>query len=162
MLWLLPRKAQAVVQCQPVVHLPVVLHVELGVVVNHAAFDQPRLLQVLREHADRRVGEAESRIERVVGVIAEVDVALEAEIRHAARAGVLRLEAVVVVEAGLERVRVPDPRHADGDVLRAVDVEEPREDLIGWSGQRADAGRAHDAAAPSKCRRHVDALAVPP
>ena len=106
---LLAREAHAVVERQPAVHLPVVLQVELGVVVDHAAFDQLRLLQVLREHADRRVGEAEAGIERVVGVVAEVDVALEAEIRHAARAGVLRLEAVVVVEAGLARVTRPTP-----------------------------------------------------
>ena len=162
MLRLLTREPQAVVDRQPVVHLPVVLHVELGVVVDHAAFDEPRLLQVLREHADRGVGETEAGVERVVRVVAEVDVALEPEVGDAARAGVLRLEAVVVVEPGLERVRVPHLRHADGDVLRAVDVEEPGEDLIRRSGQRPDAGGAHDAAAPAECRRHVDPLPVPP
>ena len=134
---LLAREPHAVVERQPGVHLPVVLQVELGVVVDHAAFDQLRLLQVLREHADRRVGEAEAGIERVVRVVAEVDVALEAEVRHAAGAGVLRLEAVVVVEAGLARVRAPDLRQADRDVLRAVDVQEPGKQLIRRPGQVA-------------------------
>ena len=40
---LLVREAHAVVERQPAVHLPVVLHVELGVVVEHAAFDELRL-----------------------------------------------------------------------------------------------------------------------
>ena len=39
---LLAREPHAVVERQPVVHLPVVLDVELGVVVDHAAFDELR------------------------------------------------------------------------------------------------------------------------
>ena len=119
-----------------------------------------RLLQVLREHAGRGVGEAEAGIEGVVGVVAEIHVALEAEVRHAAGAGVLRLEAVVVVEAGLAGVAAPHLRQADRDVLRAVDVEEPREELVRRPWQIADAGgaglRRHDAAAPRERRRQVD------
>ena len=159
---LLPREAQPVVERQPRVHLPVVLQVELGVVVDHAAFDQRRLLQVLREHTDGRVGETEAGIERVVGVVPEVDVALEPEIRHAARAGVLRLEAVVVVEAGLAGVAAPHLRQADRHVLRAVDVQESGKDLIGRPRQRAHAGRAHDAVPPAERRRQIDPRAVEP
>ena len=118
---LLAREAHAVVERQAAVHLPVVLQVELGVVVDHAAFDEPLRLLVLREDAGRRIGEAEAGVERIRVVVAEVDPALEAQ--AAAGADVLRLEAVVVVEAALERMAPRDLRHADRDVLRAVDVQ---------------------------------------
>ena len=42
--------------------------------------------KVLREHAGRGVRKAEARIERVVGVVAEVHVTLEREIGDAAGA----------------------------------------------------------------------------
>ena len=56
-----------------------------------------------------------------------------AEVGDAAGAGVLRLEAVVVVEAGLDRVAARDLRQADGDVLRPVDVQ-PARDSAGCGG----------------------------
>ena len=162
----LVREADAVVERQLAVHLPVVLQVELGVVVDHAPFDQLRLLQVLREHANRRVREAEAGVEGVVRVVGEVDVALEAKVGHAARAGVLRLEAVVVVEAGLARVAPPHLRHTDRHILRAVDVEASWKQLVRRPRQIADAGsaglRRHDAAAPAERRRQIDPRAVEP
>ena len=161
-LGLLAGEPHAVVERQPVVHPPVVLRVELGVVVDHAAFDQLRLLEVLREHPRRRVGKAEARIEGVVGVVAEVDVALESEVRHATGAGVLGLEAVVVVEAQLERVGGLHLRQTDGNVLGSVDVQEPWKDLIGRPGQGAHAGGALDSAAPPESRRQGDLVAVEP
>ena len=124
MLRLLPRKPDAVVDGQLVVYLPVVLDVELRIVVNHVAFDEIGGLQVLREHASRRVRKPEARIEAVVGVVAEVHVALEREVGDAAGPGVLRLEAVVVVEAGLERVRAHD-LSVDGHVFVRLMFSQP-------------------------------------
>ena len=153
---LLPRKPHTVVHGQLVVHLPVVLDVELRVVVDHVAFDEIGGLQVLREHAGRRVRIPEARIEAVVGVVAEVHVALEREVGDAAGAGVLRLEAVVVVEAGLDRVRAHDLRQADGHVVRAIDVQPAGVPLI--------RRRRADAAAPSEDWRQIDhaVLFIPP
>ena len=149
MLRLLVREAEAVVEGQAVVDLPVVLHVELGVVVDHAAFDELRRLQVLGEDASRRVGEAEARVERIVGVVAEVDVALERQVGDAAGAGVLRLEAVVVVEAALERVAAGNLRHADGDVLRAVDVQ-PTGIPLTWHRRRRAVPRCPGRGCPNR------------
>ena len=75
---LLVREAHAVVERQPAVHLPVVLDVELGVVVDHAAFDRASsCCRYCVKTPDRGVGVAEAGVERVVGVVAEVDRALE-------------------------------------------------------------------------------------
>ena len=96
-------EADAVVERQPAAGLPVVLRVPLDVLV--APLGQ-RVLVGLRvdvEHAGGRVRVAEARIERVVGVVGEVDLAVEA------REDALRLEAVLVVEAGLRRRASPRP-----------------------------------------------------
>ena len=89
MLWLLAREPYSIVHGQPVVHLPVVLDVELRVVVDHMPLDEVRGLEVLRKHAGRRVRKAESGIESVVGVIAEVHITLKREVGDAAGARVL-------------------------------------------------------------------------
>ena len=144
---LLVREADAVVEGQPVAHLPVVLDVELGVVVDHAAFDELLGLLIAREDAERRISVAEPRVQQVVGVVVEVHRALERD------AGVLGLEAVVVVEPALERVPAGDLRHADRDVLRPVDVQPAGIALVGRG--------VADAAAPVEDRRQVDRRAVP-
>ena len=63
-------KPDAVIDRETTVHLPVVLRVRLGVVVEHASFDQLRLLQVLAEHAERSIGITEAGVEGVVRVVA--------------------------------------------------------------------------------------------
>ncbi len=141
-----------VVERQPAVHLPVVLDVELGVVVDHAAFDELRGLQVLRGRRPvAAFAKPKVRVERVVRVVAEVHEALEAGC--VAGAGVLRLEAVVVVEAALERVAAGDLRQADRDVLRPVDVQPAGIALV--------RRRRADAVAPAEDRRQVEPRAVP-
>ena len=97
----LVREPQAVVERQLAVHLPVVLHVGLELVVDELPFDERGLLRVRGEHAERRVGEAEPGIERVVGVVGEAQVALERQ--RVALVQVLLLQAVVAVEADLRR-----------------------------------------------------------
>ena len=87
---------------------------------------------------------------------------MESEVRHTARAGVLGLEAVIVVEAALDRMSVPHFRQTDRDILGPVDVQKPWKKLIGRSGQVARGGSAHDAAAPAERRRQIDLLAIEP
>src|SRR5439155_23432953 len=129
---------------------------------DHAAFDQLRLLEVLRKHARCRVGEAEARIKGVVRVVAEVDIALESEVRHAAGAGVLRLETVIVVEAALDRMSGPHLGQTDGDILGPVDVQKPWKDLIRRPWQCAHSRGPLNAAAPPEGGWEVDPLAVEP
>ena len=62
----------AVVERQPVGDLPVVLDVGLVVGVDVLALDEPRRLRVGAEDAERGIGVAEAGVERVVGVVAEV------------------------------------------------------------------------------------------
>ena len=108
-------EADAVVERQLACRPPVVLHVELEVRV--APFGDRELvgLRVGVEHAGRGVGVAVTRVERVVGVVGEVDAAVEA------REDALRLVAVLVVEAGLGVVRAEQlgevDEHVVGDVL---------------------------------------------
>ena len=120
----LVREPQAVIERQVAVHLPVVLHVGLDLVVDELAFHERGLLRVRGEHAERRVGEAEPGIERVVRVVGEAQIALERQ--RVALVQVLLLQAVIAVEADLRRVRAEDLRQADRDVLRRVGVEERR------------------------------------
>ena len=116
------RKTDAVVQRQPAVHLPVVLDVALGVVVEHAALNELRGLQVLVVYAKNGVRIAVAGVERVVGVVGEVNIPLEGQVGDATGADVLRFEAVVVVEAALEGMAAGNPGQRDRDVLRPVDV----------------------------------------
>ena len=102
---LLVHEPQAVVEREPLAHLPVVLDVELGVVVDRAGLDVLLRLLERAERADRRVGVAERRVERV-----RADrILLEADVAERVVARLLRLVAVGVVEAGLERVAAPRP-----------------------------------------------------
>ena len=64
----------------------------------------------------RGVGVAESGIQRVVRVVGEVHLALERQ-RAQRQVDVLRLEAVVQVEPGLDRVASHDLGQADRDVV---------------------------------------------
>ena len=143
---LLMNQADAVVERQLVVHLPVVLDVAFSVVVDELPLDIPRELVVRREHPERGVGEAEARVERVAGVVREV---------HRARPALalLRLVAVRVVEAGLDRVPADQLRQADGDVVGRIDVE--------IAGERHVGRRIRDAAAPREAGGHPEPRAVP-
>ena len=99
----LVREPQAVVERQVAVHLPVVLHVRLDLVVDELSFHERRLLRIRGEHAERRVGEAEPGVERVVRIVGEAQIALERQ--RVALVQVLLLQAVIAVEADLRRVR---------------------------------------------------------
>ena len=158
----LMHEAHAVVDRQPIGRAPAVLQVALDVVVDELAFDETRLLAVGREDADRGVGERKPGVERVAGVVAEVDRALEVE----RGVEILRLDAVIQVEPGLGRVAPHDPGQADHDVLRRVDVQERREAEArrragaGTAVRRADAaGRAGHG--PRQPGRQQDAPAFP-
>jgi hypothetical protein len=74
-------------------------------VARYAPSTPPRLLRVRAEHAERGVRETEARVERVVPVVGEADVAVD-------RALAAALEAAEVVVAGLDRMVVPDLRDA--------------------------------------------------
>jgi len=99
-----------VIQGQVPGHFPVVLDVTLHIVVEKAAFDVCRLLQVLIVGPQDRVRETEPAVEGVVGVIAEVHVALPVQVRDTAGARVLRLITVVEVEPAFDGVLPPDLR----------------------------------------------------
>ena len=136
------------VERQTAVHLPVVLDVGLGVVVEHAALDELRGLR-------GSVGRPPPRRSRSrTGYRARCW--CRCRIRrapwNARSADVLRLEAVVVVEAGLERVAAGDLRQADRDVLRPVDVQPAGIALVGRRGADAAAPRERRAAGSSGCR----------
>ena len=92
-------EAHAVVDREVVAGLPVVLHVELDVVVAPFRNGELRGLRVGVEDAGGRVRVGIAGVERVAGVVLEVDRAVEAG------EDALRLERVLVVEARLERVR---------------------------------------------------------
>ena len=143
------HEAHAVVERGPAVHLPVVLNVALGVVVEVFALDVARQLVVGREAAEHRVREPELRVDRVAGVVREVE---RPERRRAVL--VLRLVAVIVVEPGLQRVTPRDPGHARGEVLGRIDVEEAR---VGHVGRRVG-----DAVAPGHAGRRDPELTVDP
>ena len=89
---------------------------------------------------------------RLFESLLKIDRALERD------AGVLRLEAVVVVEPALERVPARDLGHADRDVLRPVDVQ-PAGIALVWRSRRSIV-RA-DAAAPVEDGRQVHRRAIP-
>ena len=111
-------EADAVVERQLAVDLPVVLGVPLEVLVLPL---RQRVLVGLRvgvEDAGRRVRVAEARVERVVRVVDEVDLAVEA------REDALRLVAVLVVDAELGGVRSPDLGQVRERVLGGVLVRE--------------------------------------
>ncbi len=114
---LLVREPDAVVEGQALRGLPVVLDVTLDLVVEVAALDEPGLLGVLADDAQRSVRVAEAAVERVVRVVAEVHVPLEPG------ALILRLVAVVQVEPGLCGVPAHDLCQAECEVLRPVDVQ---------------------------------------
>ena len=100
---LLVHEPHAVVERQPVVHLPVVLDVGLVVVVDVLALDELRRLVVGAEDPERGVGEPEPGVERVVGVVAEVERA--ERVALVLRACAARL----LVVAGLDRVAARAP-----------------------------------------------------
>ncbi len=108
-------EADAVVERQLLAGAPVVLQVELEVRVPPLGNRELVGLRVGVEHAQRRVGVAVPGVERVVGVVGEVDAAVEA------REDALRLVAVLVVDAGLGVVRAEQlgdvGEHVVGDVL---------------------------------------------
>src|SRR4029453_1682027 len=106
-----------------------------------------------------RVCVAVTGFEGVVGVVAEVDVALEGQVGDAAGTDVLSLEAVVVVEAALERVAAGNLRQADGDVLGAVDVQPTGIALAGHRGRCARTRITLNATAPREVRRQGDCSA---
>ena len=144
-------EAQAVVERQPAVHLPVVLEIPLDVVVEEVALDELRVLRIRREHPRRGIGEAECGVERVVGVVREAERSLPGI------AGlVLRLVAVIQVEARLRGVPAHHLGRTDRNILRAIDVQEPGEDDIGRGIVRR---RIRDSRAPGK-RRWNDNPAV--
>ena len=120
---LLVDQAQAVVERELAIDLPVVLDVALGVAIDEAAFDIVRELVVGAEHAHRGVRESKAAVERVAGVVGEGQ-------RAGPPLALLRLEAVRVIEAALDRVRPLDARDADGNVVGRVLVEEPRERYV--------------------------------
>ena len=99
-----------VIQGQVFGHFPVVLDVTLDVVIEEAAFDVRRLLQVLIEDPQDRVRETEPAVEGVEAVIAEAHVALPVQVRDTAGARVLRLPTVVEVEPAFDGVLPPDLR----------------------------------------------------
>ena len=108
----------AVVERQTVVGLPVVLHVPLDVLVVPFGQRVLRGLLVDVEHARGGVRVAEPGVEGVVGIVPEVDLAVEAG------EDALRLETVLEVEPGLRGVRSPHFRHVGDDVVRDVLVGE--------------------------------------
>ena len=95
------HKADTIVERQAVGHLPVVLYVGLGVVVNEAALDVARELVVRGEGTKGGVGKAEARIQGIVSVVAEIDIAGPA-------LTLLRLEAMGVIKTGLDCVTGED------------------------------------------------------
>ncbi len=90
-------EADAVVERQPILHAPVVLHEELVIDREVGAFGPAGRLRIGAEDADRRIGEPERGVERVVGVVGEADVAGDV-------AGAAPLQAAEVVVARLQRV----------------------------------------------------------
>ena len=122
---LLADEADADVQRELVVHLPVVLDVGLGVVRDVPAFHEPGELLVRVEDAERRIREPVLRVERVVGVVRQVQRA------WSAAAAVLGFVTVVVVEADLQRVAPGDLGHARLNVLGQVVVEPARIRQVG-------------------------------
>ena len=141
---LLMREPQAVVERQPIVHFPVVLHVPFDVVIEVVPLHITRLLGVGREDPQRRVRKPEARVERVVRVLAEIHTPGDRK-----RLAVLRLVAVIQVEPGFQRVASRQLRRADREVLRPVDVHPAGVQQVGR--------RVRDAAAPVEARRQHDA-----
>ena len=153
-----PDEPHAVVERQPRVHAPVVLHVPLEIVVDVGALDILRLLLVGAEDPQRRVREAEAGVERVVRVIGEVE---HAHVRHPARrTEPLSLVRVVPIAAGLERVASDDLRDADRRVLRAVHVD--LRHAAHRVGHSRRARHAADQAAPLERRHERDGRAAEP
>src|SRR5262249_34546228 len=110
----------AVIERQPARQLPVVLRVPFDVVVAILADGVDRGLRELVVDADRRIGEAEARVQ---GVRTVVD-----EIVNAVVVGetALRLEAVLPENADLGVVWPPYLRDAPRKVARRVEVVEGR------------------------------------
>ena len=149
----LMHETHSVVQRQAVGHLPVILDKAFDLVVDHVAFDELRRLQVLREDSERRVRVTEAAVERIGRAVAEVHVPLEAQVRDAARARVLRLVTVVEIGPCLKRMPPHDLGHAARDILRVVDVQP--------AGELQVRRRGSNQAAPTEERRKIDGRAVP-
>ena len=105
---LLVHEAHAVVERQLAGHLPVVLHVAFGVVVDVLPFDVPASLVVGAE--TRRARRWRSRSRCRAGCWCRCAKLMRAD---GAALALLRLVAVRVVEAGLERVPAADLGQAD-------------------------------------------------
>ena len=97
--------AQAEIDGQVRRHAPVVLDVEVVLPVAHVAVDAAGQLGVGREHAEQHVGVAVAGAERIVRVVAEVEVA------HVV--GRARLGLAVVFERHAHLEVVPPSRHRE-------------------------------------------------
>ena len=133
-----------------VVHLPVVLKVELRVVVPEVAFRVPRQLVVGTEHPQRRIGIPKLRIERVRRVVGKADDASPI-------LPLLLLEALISIEAGLQRVRPPHLGQVERHVVRPHQVDVARERHI----RRLICRRDTAAPAIQKAGNELEARAVP-
>ncbi len=121
-------ETHAVVEREVVTHLPVVLNVSFGVVVDRRGFDVLLRLSVGTEASNRRIRVPERRIElvRAGRVVLEIDDAKGVVV------DLFRFVAVRVVETRLERVPSLDLREADRKILGRVDVEPTREAECRW------------------------------
>src|SRR6185436_4715232 len=113
---LLVHEAHAVIECEPIVHLPVVLNVAFRVVEYRLRFDECCRLQERTEASDRRICKPERRIEWIGarGVLRETQIAeRRTGKRGAAALRVRRLQRMTVVEPSLERMASGNLRQAD-------------------------------------------------
>ena len=103
-------KPHAVIERQPARHFPVILRVPFDVVVAIISDSVDGGLRELIVDADRRIGEAEARVQWVRGVVDEIILAV------VGGEAALRLEAVLPENAELGVMRSPDLRDAPGEV----------------------------------------------
>ena len=151
MLWLDPVKPKAVVEREVSRGFPVVLQVPLCVVVNKVHERVLGGLLVRAVNAQNRVGVPETRIQGIIGVVAEVHPRIWISIRR------LPLPTVIEVKTQLARVTAYETRDAGDEVVRPIDIG-PRvvraQSALPYVVARR---RIRNTGAPIKPRRQLDA-----
>src|SRR5262249_28613914 len=133
-LWLVPGNSQAIIERQPSRDFPIILDVAFDVPVPVKPFRKGAGLRIAVVHAQQRVSEWMPRIERVVGVVEEVDVSVRP------REARLILAAALRVKTRLERMRADDLRDVVNEVESVVLIDERQPVEIGeWESLVGDA-----------------------